>query len=168
MSHSPESVSSSSWIKLSHYVVVVLLVVGGIVYWATKPPTVNPMSDPLAAEAMALVQTHRALRAPTLRQAITDRVQILGARGQGVRLGEWTVAREGADTYLVRVWIREKVTAGWFEREYLWKVHVTKRIVIPLTVAASDLMPDEKRDGTSSGTGPRNSIDLASQLLLWN
>lgn len=131
-------------------------------YWMTRPPTVNPMSDPLAAEAMALVQTHRAQHAPTIRQAITDRVQALAARGQGVRLGEWTVEREGAETYLVRVWIREKVTAGWFEREYLWKVHVPEKIVIPLTVAASDLMQDDQSDGPSSALEPKTSSMLWS------
>ena len=119
-------------------------------YWILKPPVLNPMSDPMAAEAMALVQTHRAQHAPTLRQAIADRVHVLSARGQGVRLGEWTVERQQDDIYVVKVWIREQVTRGWFEREYVWKVDVGKRMVVPLTVAASDLMPREADGETPS------------------
>ena len=136
---------SSSWAARAHYLVAGLLIAGALVYWAFKPSTINPMADPLAAEAMALVQTHRAEQAPTIRQAITNRVKTLADRDQGVRLGEWTVEREGENTYLVRVWIREKVTKGWFEREYLWKVDVLKRTVMPLTVgvyrAAGALTP---------------------------
>ena len=143
MPQSLESVSSRSvpWVKVIHYAVVGLLVGGGLAYWVFKPPTLNPMSDPMAAEAMALVQTHRAEHATTLRQAITDRVRTLAARGQGVRLGEWTVERKQGEIYLVRIWVREQVTKGWFEREYLWKVNVAQKQIIPLTIAASDLMP---------------------------
>jgi hypothetical protein len=150
--------------KVVHYVVVGFLIVGGIAYWAMKPPTLNPMSDPLAAEAMALVQTHRAQHAPTIRQAITDRVQTLAARGQGVRLGEWTVEREQGDIYLVRIWIREKVTKGWFEREYLWQVNVSKKTVIPLTVAASDLMPAET--GAGEPSTPEMSLSCLGQTII--
>jgi hypothetical protein len=32
----------------------------------------------------------------------------------------------------------------WFERNYLWRVDVAKRSVIPLTIPASTLMPSEE------------------------
>lgn len=144
--HEPSA--SSSWIKIIHYAVVACLVFGGLAYWVAKRSTVNPMADPQAAEAMALVQTHRAQAAATLRQAITDRVKTLAARGQGVRLGEWTVEQEQESVYVVRVSIREQVTKGWFEREYIWKVDVSQRRVLPLTIAASDLMPVERDTST--------------------
>lgn len=104
------------------------------------------MADARAAEAMALVQTHRAHRAPTLRQAITDRVQALATRGQGVKLGAWRVERERGDLYLVKIFLREQGTRSWFEQEYVWRVDVDKRSVVALTLPASDLMPTE-RDG---------------------
>lgn len=135
--------SSSSVIKLLHYLVVGLLLLGGLAYWLLKPPTLNPMADAQAAEAMALVQTHKAQRAPTLRQALTDRVQALAARGQGVRLGEWRVEREGGDVYLVRIYLREEGTKQWFEREYIWRVNLGTKSVVALTLPATDLMPIE-------------------------
>jgi hypothetical protein len=102
------------------------------------------MADPRAAEAMALVQTHRALRAPTLRQAITDRVQVMAARGQGVRVGGWTVEKQpgpNENLYLVKINVREEGTRQWFERDYVWKVDVARRSVVPLSMPAEDLMP---------------------------
>ncbi|HKW86112.1 MAG TPA: hypothetical protein VJM82_03495 [Nitrospiraceae bacterium] len=130
-------------IKLLHYLVVGLLMIGGLAYWLLKPPALNPMADAQAAEAMALVQTHQAQRAPTLRQALTDRVQALTARGQGVRLGEWRVEREHGDVYLVKIFLREEGTKQWFEREYIWRVDLSTRSVVALTLPAADLMPVE-------------------------
>jgi hypothetical protein len=135
-----------SWSKLIHYAVVVLLVGGGLAYWMLTPPSVNPLADPLAAEAMALVQTHRAQQSPTIRQAITDRVKGLSDKGQGVNLREWRVEREPSGSYLVRVSIREQITVEWFERNYLWRVDVAKRTVTPLTIPASTLMPSEETE----------------------
>lgn len=135
------SESTVSWSKLIHYAVVVFLVVGGVAYWMFTPPSVNPLSDPLAAEAMALVQTHRAQQAPTIRQAISDRAKGLSDQGKGVSLREWRVEREPSGTYLVRVSIREQGTIEWFERNYLWRVDVAQRSVTPLTLPASTLMP---------------------------
>lgn len=130
-------------IKLLHYLVVSLLLFGGLAYWFLTPPTLNPMADPQAAEAMALVQTHRAQQAPTLRQALTDRVRAMAARGQGVRLGEWRVERERGDVYLVRISVREEGTKQWFEREYIWRVDLGTKSVVALTLPATDLMPVE-------------------------
>jgi len=135
--------TSSSVIKFLHYLVVGLLLLGGLAYWFLKPPSLNPMADAQAAEAMALVQTHKAQRAPTLRQALTDRVQAMADRGQGVRLGEWRVERERGDVYLVRILVREEGTKQWFEREYIWRVNLDTRSVAALTLPAADLMPAE-------------------------
>lgn len=135
--------ASWSWVKIIHYAIYALLVIGAIGYITLKPPFVDPMSDPEAAEAMALVQTHRAQQAPTIRQAITDRVKTLSEKGQGVKLQEWRVEREQPGNYLVRVSIREQVTVEWYERNYLWRVDVGKRIITPLTIPASTLMPTD-------------------------
>jgi hypothetical protein len=132
---------SSSLVKTLHYVVIGLLVLGGLGYWMLKPRSLNPMADSRSAEVMALVQTHRAQAAPTLRHAIDDRVQRLQAQGRGVRAGEWRVEQETPDTYLVRIIIREEGSRSWFEREYLWRVNLPKRTVEGMTLSAVDLMP---------------------------
>jgi hypothetical protein len=143
---------SLSWTSIIHYAILALLVVSGVAYWTLRSPTLNPMADPMAAEAMALVQTHRAQHAPTIRQAVTDRVQSLRARGMHARLGDWTVQREQEATYVVRIWIREQETKEWFEREYVWRVNVSTRAILPLTMSASDLMPARMETETPSAS----------------
>lgn len=143
--------------KTIHYLVVGLLVAGGVAYWALKPPVLNPMADAGAAEAMALVQTHQARNAPTLLQALTQRVQTIAARGQGVRLGEWTVeAQKGrSQGYVVKVFVREEGTIGqWFEREYVWQVDVGKKSVVPISMPAEDLMPFGEAGPLTQGDKP--------------
>jgi hypothetical protein len=137
--------ASSSLSRILHYVVGGLLVAAGLVYWAFKPPTLNPMADPRAAEAMALVQTHRAEHAPTLRQALTDRAQGMEKRGIGVRIGEWQVEHQEGDLYLVKVFVREQGTKQWFEREYIWQVNLAKKGVVGITLPAIDLMPPNEK-----------------------
>lgn len=146
--------SSSSFSTLIHVVVIGLLVGGGAAYWFLKSPSVDPMADPLAAQAMALVQTHRAQGAPTLLHAITDRVQAMVKRGQGVRLGEWRVQHQQGDLYLVSIMVREEGTRQWFEREYLWQVDVGRRMIQPLGLPAESLMPINT-DSSITSSGPR-------------
>ena len=140
----PAETTSLPWVKIIHYAVFGLLAVGAIAYVLLRPSFLDPMSNPEAAEAMALVQTHRAQQSPTIRQAISDRVKGLSDKGKGVNLREWRVEREPSGTYLVRVSIREQTTVEWFERTYLWRVDLAKRSVIPLTIPASTLMPSEQ------------------------
>jgi len=47
-------------VKIIHYAVVAILVLGAAYFVWTKPPTVNPLLDRRAADALAMVQTHRA------------------------------------------------------------------------------------------------------------
>jgi hypothetical protein len=112
------------------------------------------MADPQAAEALALVQTHRALDAPTILQAINDRVKRRAARGLGVRLDQWRVKKEGPNTYLVRVIMREEGTSQWYEREYVWRVNLAGRSVEPASLPATDLMPPSPDPGPSVRAGP--------------
>ncbi|MDE3018946.1 MAG: hypothetical protein KGI53_08000 [Nitrospirota bacterium] len=158
MSQDHRAAGSSSTVRIVHYAVVGLLIVGGLAYWAMKPPTANPMADPRAAEAMALVQTHRAKEAPTLRQALTDRVQAMQARGKGVRMGEWTVEKKRDDLYVVKVFVREEGSQGvglrWFERDYEWQVDLAKQSVVPMSMPAEDLMPPGMAGPLLRGGGP--------------
>lgn len=140
----PAGTKSLPWVRILHYVVFGALAIGAMAYVLLRPSYLDPMSDPEAAEAMALVQTHRAQQSPTIRQAITDRVKGLSDKGRGVNLREWRVEREPSGTYLVRVSIREQLTVEWFERNYLWRVDVPKRTVVPLTIPASTLMPSNE------------------------
>lgn len=143
-----------SWSRLLHYAAALLLVVGGAAYWWVKPPSLNPMADPQAAEAMALVQTHRALDAPTILQAINDRVKRRAERGLGVRLDQWRVKKEGPNTYLVQVIIREEGTNQWYEREYVWRVNLARRSVEPASLPATDLMPPSSGPVGAPTAGP--------------
>ena len=138
---SPRESSPSKLVGTIHYLVFGLLVVGGIAYWALKPPPMNPVADPQAAQAMALVQTHRAQRAPTILQAVTDHVQAMKAKGQGVRLGAWKVTPQRGDLYQVTIIVREEGTKQWFEREYSWRVSLAKHSVEPVSLLAEGLMP---------------------------
>jgi hypothetical protein len=141
----PPSSPRPSFSRILHYVVGAVLAAAALAYWALKPPTLNPMADPRAAEAMALVQTHRAEHAPTLRQALTERVQGMEERGIGVRMGEWQVEHQQGDLYLVKVFVREQGTRQWFEREYIWQVNLAKKAVVGITLPAIDLMPADQK-----------------------
>ena len=68
-----------------------------------ETPTLNPMTDPQAAEALALVQTHRAVGYPTILQAFNERARIQGARKLGLRLGEWQVIKQEGQRYEVGI-----------------------------------------------------------------
>ncbi len=137
--------SSGTFTRIMHYAIGGLLVVGALAYWYLKPAGVNPMADPRAAEAIALVQTHRGEHAPTLLHAITNRVTELHDRGKGARRGEWRVEHLQDDLYVVSVWIREEGTKQWFERDYSWQVSLSRRSIAAMTPAAADLLPRELR-----------------------
>lgn len=125
-----------------HYGALALLLIGGVAWWALKPATLNPMADPRAAQAMALVQTHRALGATTLLQAINEHVRLVEAQDRAVRIGEWTVKHLGGDRYMVSVTMREQSsTKQWFERDYQWQADVARKAVMAISMPAESLMP---------------------------
>jgi hypothetical protein len=134
---------ASSLSRMFHYGALALVLIGGGAYWALKPATINPMVEPRAAEAMALVQTHRALGAPTVLQAVNEHVRGRSERGEGVRPGEWTVKPLGKDRYLVQITIRELSTNRdqWFEREFQWEADLAVHGVRAVSVPAQGLMP---------------------------
>lgn len=144
--------------KVLHYAVFLLLLGGGVVYWWMKPPSLNPILDPQAAEALALVQTHRAAGYPTILQAFNERVRIQQARKLGLRLGEWQVIKQEGQRYEVRIYMREQGTTQWFEREFIWHVDLATKRVNAASLPADGLMPE----GPESGR-PRNpATDIPS------
>jgi len=87
-------------VKIIHYLVLGVLALGAIYYVWTKPPTINPMLDRRGADALAMVQTHRALGYPTLLQAMTEHVRSMKERGLNARLDSralWRVVKLGAE-----------------------------------------------------------------------
>lgn len=142
MSPSDNESSPPSLSRSLHYGALALLLLGGGAWWALKPATLNPMADPRAAEAMALVQTHRALGAPTLLQALNEHVRLVAEQDRAVRIGEWTVKHLGGDQYMISVTMREQsTTKQWFERDYQWRADVATKAVLAVSMPAESLMP---------------------------
>ena len=143
-SSSPAASSSFSMVKVIHYTVVVLLLLGGLYYLWLKPPSLNPMADPRAAEALALVQTHRALGYPTILQAMTEHVRSMSERHRVARLGEWRVKLVEGDMYEIRVQLRDQgVTGQWFEREFIWHANLAVKKVNAASLPADGVTPKE-------------------------
>lgn len=140
----PSASGPSAAIRIVHYAVVVLLAIGGLYYVWSQPPSLNPMADRRAAEALALVQTHRALGAPTILQAMNEHVRSMKERGQGVRLGEWRVKQVEGDLYEIRVQLRDQsLTGQWFEREFIWHAHLGLKKVNAASLPADGITPKE-------------------------
>jgi hypothetical protein len=135
---------SSNAVKLIHYAVVAIIVLVGLYYMYVQPPTLNPVLDKRAAEALALVQTHRALGQPTILQAMTEHVRSMKQRGQGVRLGEWRVKQVEGELYEIRVQLRDQSVNGqWFEREFIWHAHLGVKKVNAASLPADGVTPKE-------------------------
>jgi len=117
--------------------------VAGYLLW--KP--LNPMADPKAAQALALVQTHQARTAPTIRQAIDAIMRDNAKPGRSASMSDWTVQRNNVTQdrkgYLVRVNVRLPGDQAnrWIEWEYLWLVGLTPESVTALSRQAVEVMP---------------------------
>jgi hypothetical protein len=128
--------------KVVHYVVVAVLVFGGLYYLWSGLPSLNPKADKRAAEALALVQGHPALGFPTIMQAMDEHVRSMKERGQGVRLGEWRVNQVEGDVYEIRVQLRDQSVRGqWFEREFIWHAHLDLKKVNAASLPADGVTP---------------------------
>ena len=130
--------------KIIHYAVVVVLVIGTLYYFWMKPPSLNPVADRRAAEALALVQTHRALGYPTILQAMTEHVRSMSERNRVARLSEWRVKQLEGDLYEVRIQLRDQgVTGQWFEREFIWHADLSLKKVNAASLPADGVTPKE-------------------------
>ncbi|HXX76223.1 MAG TPA: hypothetical protein VEI50_13925 [Nitrospiraceae bacterium] len=128
--------------KILHYAVLAVLALGVLYYLWVTPSSLNPMADKRAAEALALVQTHRALGYPTILQAMTEHVRSMKERGRGVRLGEWRVKQADGDLYEIRIQLRDEGEKGqWFEREFIWHAHLASKKVNAASLPADGLTP---------------------------
>ena len=78
-------------VKVIRYAVVAVFVLGTLYYLWMMPPSLKPMTDRRAAEALTLVQTHQAQGYPTILQAMTEHVRSMSERNRVAWLGEWRV-----------------------------------------------------------------------------
>lgn len=122
------------------------MLVGGVAgYLLWKP--LDPMGDPRAAHALALVQTHPARAASSIRQAIGDIMKANRRAGRSPSIGDWSVRpddqADARGSYRVRVVVRLPGDQAnrWIEWEYLWRVRLSPPAVIPLSRPAVDIMP---------------------------
>lgn len=133
-----------SIVKIIHYAAVAVLVLGVLYYLWMKPPSVNPVVDGRSAEALAMVQTYRALGYPTILQAMTEHVRSMKERNRVSRLGEWRVKQVEGDLYEIRVQLRDQGTTGqWFEREFIWHADLTSKKVNAASLSADGVTPKE-------------------------
>jgi hypothetical protein len=129
-------------VKVIHYAVVAVLLLGVLYYLWLRPPPLNPVADHRAAEALAMVQTHRAIDFPTILQAMTEHVRSMSERNRGARLGEWRVKQVEGDLYEIRVLLRDQgVTGQWFEREFIWHADLATKKVNAASLPADGVTP---------------------------
>ena len=148
-------------VKALHYAVLAVILLGAIYYVWTKPPTINPMIDRRGADALAMVQTHRALGYPTILQAMTEHVRSMKDRGLNARLGEWRVKQVDGDIYEVRIQLRDKSVNGqWFEREFIWHANLSLKRVNAASLPADGITPkvDEPNEPVSPASKPPNML----------
>ncbi len=142
--------------KIIHYAVVAVLVLGVLYYLWMKPPSVNPITDRRAAEALALVQTHQAQGYPTILQAMTEHVRSMSERNQVARLGEWRVKQLEGDLYEIRIQLRDQgVTGQWFEREFIWHADLLLKKVNAASLPADGVTPKELDAEPAGSPAPR-------------
>jgi hypothetical protein len=133
------------WLRGLEWGLVAALIggIGAYLFW--KP--LNPMADPKAAHALALVQTHSARSAPSIRQALDGIMRANEKPGRSAAMSDWTVQRnnrtQDREGYLVRVEVRlpGDQPHRWVEWEYLWLVRLSPAAVIPLSRPAAEVMP---------------------------
>ena len=135
---------SFTMVKLLRYAAVVMLVSGLLYYLWMKPPSLNPLADGPAAEALELVQTHRAQGYPTILQAMVEHVRSMSERNRVARLGEWRVKQVEGDLYEIRIQLRDQgVNGQWFEREFIWHADLALKKVNAASLAADGITPKE-------------------------
>ena len=146
-------------VRILHYAVLAVLALGAVYYIWTKPPTINPMIDRRGADALAMVQTHRALGYPTILQAMTEHVRSMKDRGLNARLGEWRVKQVDGDLYEVRIQLRDRGESGqWFEREFIWHANLSLKKINAASLPADGITPktpDSDEPASTPSSGPK-------------
>jgi len=135
---------SFTMVKIIRYAVMAVLVLGAMYYVWLLPPSPVPSVDTRAAEALALVQQHRAIGYPTILQAMTEHVNTMRERNLAARLGEWRVKQVEGDLYEIRIQLRDQsVTGQWFEREFIWHADLVLKKVNAASLVADGITPKD-------------------------
>lgn len=138
------SVPSSIVITLVRSAVILVLMLGVGYYSWNQLFSSLPVPDQREAEALALVQSSRAIDSGTVLEAMNEHVRSMKERGQGVRLGEWRVKQVEGDVYEIRVQLRDQSVRGqWFEREFIWHAHLKLKKVNAASLPADGVTPKE-------------------------
>jgi hypothetical protein len=138
------SVPSSIVITLVRSAVILVLMLGAGYYSWNQLFSSLPVQDQREAEALALVQSSRAIGSGTVLEAMNEHVRSMKERGQGVRLGEWRVKQVEGDVYEIRVQLRDQSVRGqWFEREFIWHAHLKLKKVNAASLPADGVTPKE-------------------------
>jgi hypothetical protein len=129
-------------VKLLRLAALALLLLGVFYYLWMKPPSLNSVVEGRGAEALTLVQNHRAQGYPTILEALTEHVRSMSERNRVARLGEWRVKQVEGDLYEIRIQLRDQGATGqWFEREFIWHADLALKRVNAASLAADGITP---------------------------
>ena len=129
-------------VKIIHYAAMAVLLLGAGYYLWMQPPSLKPVVEGRATEALTMVQTHQAIGYPTILRAMTEHVRSMKERNRVSRLGEWRVKQVEGDLYEIRVQLRDQGTTGqWFEREFIWHADLMSKKVNAASLSADGLTP---------------------------
>ncbi len=116
----------------------------GFWLWGNFSPAPTQLpDDPKALKALDLVRNHISREGYTLAESLQLLIDGLEKRGVTFREGDWQVASQGPDQFVVRKIVREKGSVEWIEREFAWRVNVKDKSVRVISLAAQQLMPFE-------------------------
>ena len=126
-------------------VLILLFVVGLWVVNSVLQPTAVRLqdTDPVAKEALELVQQHLSREGYTLEESLQLFVDGLQRKGVPYREEDWQVAPQKDQKFMVRKIVREKGETGWIEREFAWRVDMKEKSIRVVSLAAQQLMPFE-------------------------
>ncbi len=124
---------------------ILLFVVGLWVVNDVLQPTAARLqdTDPVAKEALELVQQHLSREGYTLEESLQLFVDGLQKKGVPYREEDWQVAPQKDQKFMVRKIVREKGETGWIEREFAWRVDMKEKSIRVVSLAAQQLMPFE-------------------------
>ncbi len=125
-------------------VIVVLLTVMWVASHVLQPTAARLQdTDPVAREALELVQHHLSREGYTLEESLQLFVDGLQKKGVPYREEDWQVAPQKDQKFMIRKIVREKGETGWIEREFAWRVDMKEKSIRVISLAAQQLMPFE-------------------------
>ncbi|MGD9849736.1 MAG: hypothetical protein AB7T38_00580 [Nitrospirales bacterium] len=147
------------------FILLLTICVGLWLYSTTPAEKVYLPDDPQAQVALDLVKSHAARKEGTVAEALSNMIEELRQKGVTLREGDWRVATQGEDTYVVSKIVREKGSVEWIEREFAWRVNVKERWVKVISLAAQGLMPFENLPPLPHGSEISRSVSPSWQAM---